>query len=185
MLQLAEMKKKLQENASLLETAQEGKKKAQHDRETVIGRAEAAEAEVDKMSELMKKLQQEVEDLHMAMEKRQHEFDQNLADKKATLEHLAMERDTAQAQILNQTQKLDELRDHLEAERSKLHELGDLMSSKDDLCKSVSKMFTQIRCLFILVSRGQFRRYSGQFWGHWGITRKSCRATNLKLGTDT
>lgn len=85
-MQLAEMKKKLEQDAGCLETAEEGKKKLLRDFEATTQRLEEKCAAYDKLDKTKNRLQQELDDLlvdqdHLRqivsnLEKRQKKFDQ-------------------------------------------------------------------------------------------------------------
>lgn len=112
------------------------------------------------MSKSKKKLQSEFDDINVllenerskfsAIDKKQKKFDQSLAEEKAISERLTLERDNLErdlrereTKILNLSRQIDELNDSLsETNRVKgqlQRELDDLVSSKDDVGKNVSK----------------------------------------------
>ena len=98
--QIVELKKRLDEDAGMMESYEEGKKKIQRDNENLQGQCESLQAENDKLQKSKKKLQAEVEDLGMeldnqrsnllSMEKKQRKFDQNLAEEKAISERYVL-----------------------------------------------------------------------------------------------
>ena len=85
-LQLAEMKKRVEQDAGCLETAEEGKKRLQRDMEGISQRLEEKCAAFDKMDKTKTRVQQELDDLlvdqdHLRqivsnLEKKQKKFDQ-------------------------------------------------------------------------------------------------------------
>ena len=84
--QLADMKKKVEQEAGCLESAEEGKKRLQRDLEAVSQRMEEKCAAFDKLDKTKTRLQQELDDLlvdqdHLRqivsnLEKKQKKFDQ-------------------------------------------------------------------------------------------------------------
>lgn len=85
-LQLAEMKKKLEQDAGCLENAEEGKKRLQRDLESTGQRLEEKCAAFEKLDKTKTRLQQELDDMlvdqdHLRqivsnLEKKQKKFDQ-------------------------------------------------------------------------------------------------------------
>ncbi|XP_062263423.1 myosin-9-like isoform X1 [Platichthys flesus] len=159
--QLAEMKKRVEQDAGCLETAEEGKKRMQRDLEAMSQRLEEKCAAFDKMDKTKTRVQQELDDLlvdqdHLRqivsnLEKKQKKFDQMLAEEKNISARFAEERDRAEAEAreketraLALTRELDSLMDTKEEldRNNKLlrAEMEDLVSSKDDVGKSVHEL---------------------------------------------
>ncbi|XP_034448117.1 myosin-9-like isoform X2 [Hippoglossus hippoglossus] len=159
--QLAEMKKRVEQDAGCLETAEEGKKRMQRDMEAISQRLEEKCAAFDKMDKTKTRVQQELDDLlvdqdHLRqivsnLEKKQKKFDQMLAEEKNISARFAEERDRAEAEAreketraLALTRELDSLMDTKEEldRNNKLlrAEMEDLVSSKDDVGKSVHEL---------------------------------------------
>ncbi|XP_069381001.1 myosin-9-like isoform X1 [Paralichthys olivaceus] len=159
--QLVEMKKRVEQDAGCLETAEEGKKRLQRDLEATNQRLEEKCAAFDKMDKTKTRLQQELDDLlvdqdHLRqivsnLEKKQKKFDQMLAEEKNISARYAEERDRAEAEAreketraLALTRELDSLMDTKEEldRNNKLlrAEMEDLVSSKDDVGKSVHEL---------------------------------------------
>uniref|UniRef100_A0A3Q3ITF5 Myosin-9 n=1 Tax=Monopterus albus TaxID=43700 RepID=A0A3Q3ITF5_MONAL len=159
--QLAEMKKKVEQDASCLESAEEGKKRFQRDLEATNLRLEEKCTAYEKLDKTKTRLQQELDDLlvdqdHLRQivsnwEKKQKKFDQMLAEEKTISTRYAEERDRAEAEAreketraLALTRELESLRDIKEEldRNSKMlrAEMEDLVSSKDDVGKSVHEL---------------------------------------------
>ncbi|CAL8302424.1 unnamed protein product [Merluccius merluccius] len=159
--QLAEMKKKVEQEACCLESAEEGKKRLQRDLEGVNQRMEEKCAAFDKLDKTKTRLQQELDDLlvdqdHLRqivsnLEKKQKKFDQMLAEEKNISARYAEERDRAEAEAreketraLALTRELESLmdnKDELDRNNKLLRaEMEDLVSSKDDVGKSVHEL---------------------------------------------
>uniref|UniRef100_A0A671YF35 Myosin-9 n=1 Tax=Sparus aurata TaxID=8175 RepID=A0A671YF35_SPAAU len=159
--QLTEMKKKVEQDAGCLETAEEGKKRLQRDLEGTNQRLEEKCAAYEKLDKTKTRLQQELDDLlvdqdHLRqivsnLEKKQKKFDQMLAEEKNISARYAEERDRAEAEAreketraLALTRELDslmEIKDDLDRNNKLLRaEMEDLVSSKDDVGKSVHEL---------------------------------------------
>lgn len=159
--QLADHKKKLEESAGLSESFDDARKKMARDIEALQERIRALTDDNDKLNKSKKKLQSEVDDAIVALEnerskfaaidKKQRKFDQSLAEEKAISERLQAEKDMIEREgreketkILSLVRSMDELQDRLkESERVRtqnMRELDDLMSSKDDVGKSVHEL---------------------------------------------
>ncbi|KAK0143801.1 Myosin-9 [Merluccius polli] len=159
--QLADMKKKVEQEACCLESAEEGKKRLQRDLEGVSQRMEEKCAAFDKLDKTKTRLQQELDDLlvdqdHLRqivsnLEKKQKKFDQMLAEEKNISARYAEERDRAEAEAreketraLALTRELESLmdnKDELDRNNKLLRaEMEDLVSSKDDVGKSVHEL---------------------------------------------
>ncbi|KAK5885468.1 hypothetical protein CesoFtcFv8_019173 [Champsocephalus esox] len=159
--QLLEMKKKVETDAGSLETAEEAKKRYQRDLEASNQRMEEKCAAFEKLDKTKTRVQQELDDLlvdqdHLRqivsnLEKKQKKFDQMLAEEKNISARYAEERDKAEAEAreketraLALTRELDTLMDVKEEtdRNNKLlrAEMEDLVSSKDDVGKSVHEL---------------------------------------------
>uniref|UniRef100_A0AAQ4PD49 Myosin, heavy chain 9a, non-muscle n=1 Tax=Gasterosteus aculeatus aculeatus TaxID=481459 RepID=A0AAQ4PD49_GASAC len=159
--QLLEMKKKVEQDAGCLETAEEGKKRLQRDLEGLNQRMEEKCSAFEKLDKTKTRLQQELDDLlvdqdHLRqivsnLEKKQKKFDQMLAEEKNISARYADERDKAEAEAreketraLALTRELDSLmdiKDEVDRNNKLLRaEMEDLVSSKDDVGKSVHEL---------------------------------------------
>ncbi|XP_019370844.1 PREDICTED: myosin-9 [Gavialis gangeticus] len=166
--QIADMKKKVDDGLGCLETVEEAKKKLQKDLEAVIQRYEEKAAAFDKLEKTKTRLQQELDDLTVDLdhqrqivsnlEKKQKKFDQLLAEEKNISAKYAEERDRAEAEAREKETKALSLARALEeameqkAELERLNkqfrtEMEDLMSSKDDVGKSVHELEKAKRAL--------------------------------------
>ncbi|KAK0132856.1 Myosin-9 [Merluccius polli] len=172
--QLADMKKKVEQEACCLESAEEGKKRLQRDLEGVSQRMEEKCAAFDKLDKTKTRLQQELDDLlvdqdHLRqivsnLEKKQKKFDQMLAEEKNISARYAEERDRAEAEAreketraLALTRELESLmdnKDELDRNNKLLRaEMEDLVSSKDDVGKSVRHPHPPTSCFLSLPRR--------------------------------
>uniref|UniRef100_A0A3Q2XQV2 Myosin-9 n=1 Tax=Hippocampus comes TaxID=109280 RepID=A0A3Q2XQV2_HIPCM len=161
MAQLSEFKKKLEQDSTCLESAEEGKKRLQRDLEATCQRLEEKCLAYDKMDKTKTRLQQELDDLlvdqdHLRqivsnLEKKQKKFDQMLAEEKNISARYAEERDRAEAEAreketraLSLTRELEsllDLKDDLDRSNKLLRaEMEDLVSSKDDVGKNVHEL---------------------------------------------
>ncbi|XP_030196042.1 myosin-9 isoform X1 [Gadus morhua] len=159
--QLVDMKKKVELEAGSLENAEEGRKRLQRDLEGVSQRMEEKCAAFEKLDKTKTRLQQELDDLlvdqdHLRqivsnLEKKQKKFDQMLAEEKTISARYAEERDRAEAEAreketraLALTRELEALmdnKDELDRNNKLLRaEMEDLVSSKDDVGKSVHEL---------------------------------------------
>ncbi|XP_029293695.1 LOW QUALITY PROTEIN: myosin-9-like [Cottoperca gobio] len=159
--QLLEMKKKVEQDAGCLETAEEAKKRFQRDLEGSTQRLEEKSSAYEKLDKTKTRLQQELDDLlvdqdHLRqivsnLEKKQKKFDQMLAEEKNISARYAEERDRAEAEAreketraLALTRELDSLmdiKDEVDRNNKLLRaEMEDLVSSKDDVGKSVHEL---------------------------------------------
>uniref|UniRef100_A0A7M4FPV1 Myosin-9 n=1 Tax=Crocodylus porosus TaxID=8502 RepID=A0A7M4FPV1_CROPO len=166
--QIADMKKKVDDGLGCLETVEEAKKKLQKDLEAMIQRYEEKAAAFDKLEKTKTRLQQELDDLTVDLdhqrqivsnlEKKQKKFDQLLAEEKNISAKYAEERDRAEAEAREKETKALSLARALEeameqkAELERLNkqfrtEMEDLMSSKDDVGKSVHELEKAKRAL--------------------------------------
>uniref|UniRef100_A0A8C1NS27 Myosin-9 n=1 Tax=Cyprinus carpio TaxID=7962 RepID=A0A8C1NS27_CYPCA len=155
---LADMKKKIEQEAGFLESSEETKKRVQRDLEAVTQRLDERCAAYDKLDKTKTRLQQELDDMvvdqdHLRqivsnLEKKQKKFDQMLAEEKSISSRYAEERDRAEAEareketrvlaLARELEALRDLKDELDRTNKLLRaEMEDLVSSKDDVGKSV------------------------------------------------
>uniref|UniRef100_A0A4W6FIU5 Myosin-9 n=1 Tax=Lates calcarifer TaxID=8187 RepID=A0A4W6FIU5_LATCA len=159
--QLAEMKKKLEQEALTLEGAEEGRKRVQREVDSITQQLEEKTAAYDKLDKTKTRLQQELDDLlvdqdHLRqivsnLEKKQKKFDQMLAEEKTISTQYAEERDKAEAEareketraltLARELETMTDLKDELDRANKLLKaEMEDLVSSKDDVGKSVHEL---------------------------------------------
>uniref|UniRef100_A0A8U7MVJ6 Myosin-9 n=1 Tax=Corvus moneduloides TaxID=1196302 RepID=A0A8U7MVJ6_CORMO len=165
-----EAKRNLEKQISILhlESAEEARKKLQKDLEGLSQRYEEKTAAYDKLEKTKTRLQQELDDLAVDLdhqrqivsnlEKKQKKFDQLLAEEKTISAKYAEERDRAEAEAREKETKALSLARALEeaieqkAELERVNkqfraEMEDLMSSKDDVGKSVHELEKAKRAL--------------------------------------
>uniref|UniRef100_A0AC11EAG0 Myosin heavy chain 9 n=1 Tax=Ovis aries TaxID=9940 RepID=A0AC11EAG0_SHEEP len=166
--QVTDMRKKMDDSVGCLETAEEAKRRLQKDLEGLSQRYEEKVAAYDKLEKTKTRLQQELDDLLVDLdhqrqsvsnlEKKQKKFDQLLAEEKTISAKYAEERDRAEAEAREKETKALSLARALEeameqkAELERLNkqfraEMEDLMSSKDDVGKSVHELEKSKRAL--------------------------------------
>ncbi|XP_051701901.2 myosin-9 [Oryctolagus cuniculus] len=166
--QVTDMRKKMEEGVGCLETAEEARRKVLKDLEGLSQRHEEKVAAYDKLEKTKTRLQQELDDLLVDLdhqrqsvsnlEKKQKKFDQLLAEEKTISAKYAEERDRAEAEAREKETKALSLARALEeaveqkAELERLNkqfraEMEDLMSSKDDVGKSVHELEKSKRAL--------------------------------------
>uniref|UniRef100_A0A3P8RRI8 Myosin-9 n=1 Tax=Amphiprion percula TaxID=161767 RepID=A0A3P8RRI8_AMPPE len=159
--QLADMKKKLELETSSLEGAEECRKKIQREMDSVTQQLEEKSAAYDKLDKTKNRLQQELDDLLVDqsqmrqmisnLEKRQKKFDQMLAEEKTISTQYAEERDRAEAEareketraltLARELETMTDMKDELDRANKMLKaEMEDLVSSKDDVGKSVHEL---------------------------------------------
>uniref|UniRef100_M4A3Q9 Myosin-9 n=1 Tax=Xiphophorus maculatus TaxID=8083 RepID=M4A3Q9_XIPMA len=159
--QLADMRKKVEQDAGSLEAAEEGKKRLQRDLESTNQRLEEKCAAFDKLDKTKTRLQQELDDLlvdqdHLRqivsnLEKKQKKFDQMLAEEKNISARYAEERDRAEAEareketralaLTRELESLMDIKEELDRNNKLLRtEMEDLVSSKDDVGKNVHEL---------------------------------------------
>ncbi|XP_065134483.1 myosin-9 isoform X1 [Paramisgurnus dabryanus] len=159
--QLVEMKKKMEHEVGFLENAEESRKRLQRDLEGVTLRLEERNAAYDKLDKTKTRLQQELDDMvvdqdHLRqivsnLEKKQKKFDQMLAEEKTISARYAEERDRAEAEareketralaLARELETLTDIKDELDRTNKLLRaEMEDLVSSKDDVGKSVHEL---------------------------------------------
>ncbi|XP_026719011.1 myosin-9 isoform X2 [Athene cunicularia] len=166
--QATDAKKKMDDGLGCLESAEEARKKLQKDLESLNQRFEEKTAAYDKLEKTKTRLQQELDDLTVDLdhqrqivsnlEKKQKKFDQLLAEEKNISAKYAEERDRAEAEAREKETKALSLARALEeaieqkAELERINkqfraEMEDLMSSKDDVGKSVHELEKAKRAL--------------------------------------
>ncbi|NWH75227.1 MYH9 protein, partial [Piaya cayana] len=166
--QAIEAKKKMDDGLGCLESAEETRKKLQKDLEALSQRYEEKTAAYDKLEKTKTRLQQELDDIAVDLdhqrqivsnlEKKQKKFDQLLAEEKNISAKYAEERDRAEAEAREKETKALSLARALEeaieqkAELERINkqfraEMEDLMSSKDDVGKSVHELEKAKRAL--------------------------------------
>ncbi|XP_053914081.1 myosin-9 [Cuculus canorus] len=166
--QAIDAKKKMDDGLGCLESAEEARKKLQKDLEALSQRYEEKTAAYDKLEKTKTRLQQELDDLAVDLdhqrqivsnlEKKQKKFDQLLAEEKNISAKYAEERDRAEAEAREKETKALSLARALEeaieqkAELERINkqfraEMEDLMSSKDDVGKSVHELEKAKRAL--------------------------------------
>ncbi|XP_051466963.1 myosin-9 [Apus apus] len=166
--QAIDAKKKMDDGLGCLESAEEARKKLQKDLEGLSQRYEEKTAAYDKLEKTKTRLQQELDDLAVDLdhqrqivsnlEKKQKKFDQLLAEEKNISAKYAEERDRAEAEAREKETKALSLARALEeaieqkAELERINkqfrtEMEDLMSSKDDVGKSVHELEKAKRAL--------------------------------------
>ncbi|NXD22601.1 MYH9 protein, partial [Spelaeornis formosus] len=166
--QAIDAKKKMDDGLGCLESAEEARKKLQKDLEGLSQRYEEKTAAYDKLEKTKTRLQQELDDLVVDLdhqrqivsnlEKKQKKFDQLLAEEKTISAKYAEERDHAEAEAREKETKALSLARALEeaieqkAELERVNkqfraEMEDLMSSKDDVGKSVHELEKAKRAL--------------------------------------
>ncbi|XP_075998938.1 myosin-9-like isoform X1 [Genypterus blacodes] len=159
--QLAELRKKVEQDSGCLESAEEGKKRLQRDLEGTNQRLDEKCLAYEKLDKTKTRVQQELDDLlvdqdHLRqivsnLEKKQKKFDQMLAEEKNISARYAEERDRAEGEarekdtrVLSLTRELESLmdiKDEVDRNNKLLRaEMEDLVSSKDDVGKSVHEL---------------------------------------------
>ncbi|NXP23327.1 MYH9 protein, partial [Scytalopus superciliaris] len=166
--QAIDAKKKMDDGLGCLEATEEARKKLQKDLEGLSQRYDEKTAAYDKLEKTKTRLQQELDDLAVDLdhqrqivsnlEKKQKKFDQLLAEEKTISAKYAEERDRAEAEAREKETKALSLARALEeaieqkAELERVNkqfraEMEDLMSSKDDVGKSVHELEKAKRAL--------------------------------------
>ncbi|XP_064311583.1 myosin-9 [Phalacrocorax carbo] len=166
--QAIDAKKKMDDGLICLESAEEARKKLQKGLEGLSQRYEEKTAAYDKLEKTKTRLQQELDDLAVDLdhqrqivsnlEKKQKKFDQLLAEEKNISAKYAEERDRAEAEAREKETRALSLARALEeameqkAELERINkqfraEMEDLMSSKDDVGKSVHELEKAKRAL--------------------------------------
>ncbi|PNI16515.1 MYH14 isoform 8 [Pan troglodytes] len=158
--QLSEWRRRQEEEAGALEAGEEARRRAAREAEALTQRLAEKTETVDRLERGRRRLQQELDDATMdleqqrqlvsTLEKKQRKFDQLLAEEKAAVLRAVEERERAEAEgrerearALSLTRALEEeqeAREELERQNRALRaELEALLSSKDDVGKSVSR----------------------------------------------
>uniref|UniRef100_A0A8U8CHT8 Uncharacterized protein n=1 Tax=Geospiza parvula TaxID=87175 RepID=A0A8U8CHT8_GEOPR len=166
--QLAEAKKKVDDDLGTIEGLEETKKKLLKDMESLSQRLEEKALAYDKLEKTKNRLQQELDDLMVDLdhqrqivsnlEKKQKKFDQMLAEEKNISARYAEERDRAEAEAreketkaLSLARALEEAleaKEEFERQNKQLRaDMEDLMSSKDDVGKNVHELEKSKRTL--------------------------------------
>uniref|UniRef100_A0A803W2I7 Myosin heavy chain 10 n=1 Tax=Ficedula albicollis TaxID=59894 RepID=A0A803W2I7_FICAL len=166
--QLAEAKKKVDDDLGTIEGLEETKKKLLKDMESLSQRLEEKALAFDKLEKTKNRLQQELDDLMVDLdhqrqivsnlEKKQKKFDQMLAEEKNISARYAEERDRAEAEAreketkaLSLARALEEAleaKEEFERQNKQLRaDMEDLMSSKDDVGKNVHELEKSKRTL--------------------------------------
>ncbi|CAB1344647.1 unnamed protein product, partial [Coregonus sp. 'balchen'] len=159
--QLTEMKKKVELEAQSLEGAEENKKRMQRELEGVGQQLEEKASAYDKLDKTKTRLQQELDDMMVDqdnlrqmvsnLEKKQKKFDQMLTEEKTISSRNAEERDRAEAEareketraltLTRELEAMKDLKNELDRANKVLKaEMEDLVSSKDDVGKSVHEL---------------------------------------------
>ncbi|XP_057699877.1 myosin-9-like isoform X2 [Corythoichthys intestinalis] len=160
-VQLSDMKKKLDQELANVESAEEARKRVQRDADSFQQQLEEKTAAYDKLEKTKTRLQRELEDLLVDqdnlrqvvsnLERKQKKFDQMLAEEKTISTKYAEERDKAEADarekdtraltLARELETMSELKDELDRGNKLLKaEMNDLVSSKDDVGKSVHEL---------------------------------------------
>uniref|UniRef100_A0A8C3KDY4 Myosin heavy chain 10 n=1 Tax=Calidris pygmaea TaxID=425635 RepID=A0A8C3KDY4_9CHAR len=166
--QLADAKKKVDDDLGTIEGLEENKKKLLKDMESLSQRLEEKALAYDKLEKTKNRLQQELDDLMVDLdhqrqivsnlEKKQKKFDQMLAEEKNISARYAEERDRAEAEAreketkaLSLARALEEAleaKEEFERQNKQLRaDMEDLMSSKDDVGKNVHELEKSKRTL--------------------------------------
>ncbi|KAF6200920.1 hypothetical protein GE061_005367 [Apolygus lucorum] len=159
--QVAESKKKSEEETEKIAELEESRKKLLKDIEILQRQVEELQVTNDKLEKGKKKLQSELEDLTIdlesqrtkvvELEKKQRNFDKVLAEEKALSQQITHERDAAEREareketrVLSLTRELDDFMEKIEElERSKRQlqaELDELVNNQGTTDKSVHEL---------------------------------------------
>ncbi|XP_077428102.1 uncharacterized protein LOC144055724 [Vanacampus margaritifer] len=139
--QLADMKKKLDQETANLESAEEARKRVQRDADSLQQQLEEKTAAYDKLDKFKTRLQRELDDLMedrdnlrqvvSNLERKQKKFDQMLAEEKTISSQYAEERDRAEADAREKDTRVLTLARELEAlEADALHYQEDLATAE-------------------------------------------------------
>uniref|UniRef100_A0A3Q3KRF8 Myosin-9 n=1 Tax=Monopterus albus TaxID=43700 RepID=A0A3Q3KRF8_MONAL len=158
---LQKLKKKLEQEVLSLEAAEDGRKRVQRELDSVTQQLEEKSSAYDVLAKTKTRLQQELDDLLVDqdnlrqsvsnLEKKQKKFDQMLAEEKAISTRYAEERDKAEAEgreketraltLARELEALTDMKNELDRTNKMLKaEMEDLVSSKDDVGKSVHEL---------------------------------------------
>uniref|UniRef100_A0A6Q2YEP3 Myosin-9 n=1 Tax=Esox lucius TaxID=8010 RepID=A0A6Q2YEP3_ESOLU len=156
-----DMKKKVELEGQALEGAEEAKKRLQRELDGVTQQLEEKTSAFDKLDKTKTRLQQELDDMMVDLdnqrtivsnlEKKQKKFDQLLAEEKTISSKNAEQRDRAEAEareketkaltLTRELEAMHALKDELDRANKVLKaEMEDLVSSKDDVGKSVHEL---------------------------------------------
>uniref|UniRef100_A0A6Q2WWT1 Myosin-9 n=1 Tax=Esox lucius TaxID=8010 RepID=A0A6Q2WWT1_ESOLU len=159
--QVTDMKKKVELEGQALEGAEEAKKRLQRELDGVTQQLEEKTSAFDKLDKTKTRLQQELDDMMVDLdnqrtivsnlEKKQKKFDQLLAEEKTISSKNAEQRDRAEAEareketkaltLTRELEAMHALKDELDRANKVLKaEMEDLVSSKDDVGKSVHEL---------------------------------------------
>ncbi|XP_077423445.1 uncharacterized protein LOC144053184 [Vanacampus margaritifer] len=139
--QLADMKKKLDQETANLESAEEARKRVQRDADSLQQQLEEKTAAYDKLDKTKTRLQRELDDLMVDqdnlrqvvsnLDRKQKKFDQMLAEEKTISSQYAEERDRAEADAREKDTRALTLARELEAlEADALHYQEDLATAE-------------------------------------------------------
>lgn len=166
--QLAEYKRKIQEDGELLYQSEELRKKLKQEHEALLVRLEETISNSSKLEKSKKKIQSELEDLNVELEthrakiseleKKQRKFDSTLADEKALSERYSQEKDQAEKEAREKESKILTLaraledKDHhiedIERHRRQLQvELDELVNNQGTTDKNVHDLEKAKRAL--------------------------------------
>ncbi|XP_073667748.1 uncharacterized protein myh14 isoform X5 [Paramisgurnus dabryanus] len=167
-LQLADLKRQLEEVNTAVEVGEETRRKMQRELENSTQRERTKEEEKERVERQKERLREEIEDMTIALqrerqnctalEKRQKKFDQCLAEEKAVSARLLEERDRAEAEsreketrflsLSRALQEATEQRDELERTNKQLRiEMEQLVNAQDDVGKNVHELERSRRAL--------------------------------------
>ncbi|XP_028312753.1 myosin-9-like [Gouania willdenowi] len=160
-MQLAEQKKMVDQECLSREETEESRKKLQRELDNFTQQLEEKASAYDKLDKTKTRLQQELDDMlvdqdHLRqivsnLERKQKKFDQMLAEEKSISTQYAEERDKAEADarekdtraltLARELETMIDLKDELDRTNKMLKaEMEDLVSSKDDVGKSVHEL---------------------------------------------
>ncbi|XP_066520338.1 myosin-9a [Hoplias malabaricus] len=159
--QVSDLKKKSEADAAAMDTLEEGKKKLQREMEALNQRLDEKSSAYDKLEKTKVRLQRELDDVLVSqdhqrqvvqeLERKQKKFDQMLAEEKSVSARYAEERDKAEAEareketkalsLARELETITDQKNELERANKVLRaEMEDLVSSKDDVGKSVHEL---------------------------------------------
>ncbi|XP_036603327.1 myosin-14 isoform X2 [Trichosurus vulpecula] len=159
--QLSEWRRRQEEEAGALEAGEEARRRAAREAEALAQRLAEKTEVAERLERGRRQLQQELDDVSMdleqqrnlvsSLEKKQKKFDQLLAEEKAVSQRAVEERERAEAEgrerearalaLARALEEEREAREELERQNRALRaELEELLSSKDDVGKSVHEM---------------------------------------------
>ncbi|CAN9510557.1 unnamed protein product [Ophioblennius macclurei] len=159
--QLADQKKLVEQETISREETEESRKKTQREMDNITQQLEEKTSAYDKLEKTKTRLQQELDDMMVDqdqlrqivsnLERKQKKFDQMLAEEKTISTQYADERDKAEAEareketralnLARELESMTDLKDELDRTNKMLKaEMEDLVSSKDDVGKSVHEL---------------------------------------------